>query len=560
MRHNLRDFLRNGGHGQYLVSQRNGSIRQAISIKSLFPGYAGLRSDFSDRLDQVIADNTRALQNALTPPDAAPWVTEADLRDVSDAKEAVLREWDTRLTAIFEAYQSHPQRLRPLRTAMEERLLRAFAGLINQLRQQDLGIERYIWRSRDDPQVRDSHAEYDDQVFRWDEPPAGGHPGQAHNCRCYAEPVASPLPSEVVLAQYAPAAEIPVEALFRGILGRAVALTPQGAVALLALWKALEVSNGLQEFTERATERRLNRAADILGVDLGSAEGLLAAIAHELVQETVITGFGSSLPKTVDAAQIAGQAAALFEMSNPGTIQQVAEGDRATQLALGVFVQRAYNAFSEGRLRLRDGKIADGWVEVFPELTDGERRLGELPGFTPERIEQWLETYPAEVLGLPNHTGSPAIEDPTGNIISTPIPDEVGPSIVEVRPGEPTPIGPNDDDATRRAIQRENESAQLLAARGLDVVQNPVVAGPKKPDYLINGEIYDHYAPSTDNVRNIWDSVKEKVEEGQASNIVIGLQDSDADEEALRRQFADWPIDGLGEVLIVRPDGTIGGL
>jgi hypothetical protein len=274
----------------------------------------------------------------------------------------------------------------------------------------------------------------------------------------------------------------------------------------------------------------------------------------------VITGFGSNLPKTVDAAQIAGQAAALFEMSNPGTIQQVAEGDRATQLALGVFVQRAYSAFSEGRLRLRDGKIADGWVEVFPELTDGERRLGELPGFTPERIEQWLETYPAEVVGLPNHTGSPATEDPTGNIISTPIPDEVGPSIVEVRPGEPTPIGPNDDDATRRAIQRENESAQLLAARGLDVVQNPVVAGPKKPDYLINGEIYDHYAPSTDNVRNIWDSVKEKVEEGQASNIVIGLQDSDADEEALRRQFADWPIDGLGEVLIVRPDGTIGGL
>ncbi len=233
-------------------------------------------------------------------------------------------------------------------------------------------------------------------------------------------------------------------------------------------------------------------------------------------------------------------------MSNPGTIQQVVEGDRAAQRALGAFVQRAYDAFSEGRLRLQDDTIADGWVEVFPELTEGERRLGELPGFTPERIEQWLETYPAEILGLPNHTGSPVPEDPTGNIISTPIPDEAGPNVVEARPGEPTPIGPNDDDATRRAIQRENESAQLLAGSGLDVVQNPVAAGPKKPDYLINGEIYDHYAPSTDNVRNIWDSVKEKVEEGQASNIVIGLQDSDADEEALRRQFADWPIDGLG--------------
>jgi len=50
------------------------------------------------------------------------------------------------------------------------------------------------------------------------------------------------------------------------------------------------------------------------------------------------------------------------------------------------------------------------------------------------------------------------------------------------------------------------------------------------------------------------------VKKGQALNIVIGLQDSGADEEALRRQFADWPIRGLGKVLIVRPDGTIGGL
>jgi hypothetical protein len=54
--------------------------------------------------------------------------------------------------------------------------------------------------------------------------------------------------------------------------------------------------------------------------------------------------------------------------------------------------------------------------------------------------------------------------------------------------------------------------------------------------------------------------VEEKVKKGQAPNIVIGLQDSGADEEALRRQFADWPIRGLGKVLIVRPDGTIGGL
>ncbi len=178
--------------------------RAGISIKSLFPGYADLQADFTDQLDRVIADNTRMLLNALTPPDTVPRVTEADMRDVSDAKEEALRQWDVRLAAIFAEYETHPQRLRPLRTAMEGRLLRAFAGLINQLRQQDLGIERYIWRSQDDAKVRESHAEYDDQVFRWDEPPAGGHPGQAHNCRCYAEPVSPNVPNDVTLVDYVP--------------------------------------------------------------------------------------------------------------------------------------------------------------------------------------------------------------------------------------------------------------------------------------------------------------------------------------------------------------------
>ena len=90
---------------------------------------------------------------------------------------------------------------------MQERLLRAFAGLINQLRQQDLGIEQYIWRSQDDAKVRDSHAEYDDQVFRWDEPPEAGHPGQAHNCRCYAEPIGVDTPSDVTYIDYVPTNE-----------------------------------------------------------------------------------------------------------------------------------------------------------------------------------------------------------------------------------------------------------------------------------------------------------------------------------------------------------------
>ena len=86
MHHNLREFLRHGGSGQYVFARQNGAVygyRAGISIKSVFPGYAELRADFADQLDRVIADNSRMLLNALTPPDSVPWVTEAECGDVS---------------------------------------------------------------------------------------------------------------------------------------------------------------------------------------------------------------------------------------------------------------------------------------------------------------------------------------------------------------------------------------------------------------------------------------------------------------------------------------------
>ena len=47
----------------------------------------------------------------------------------------------------------------------------------------------YIWRTQDDNKVRSRHAEFDDKIFSWDEPPAGGkHPGEDYGCRCWAEP------------------------------------------------------------------------------------------------------------------------------------------------------------------------------------------------------------------------------------------------------------------------------------------------------------------------------------------------------------------------------------
>lgn len=183
-------FLRSGGNGEFLIRRKEDALiggRTALSIKSEFPNYAALRDNFAARLDAVIQSNTAMLLQAIGVQYDPP-LTAAELPGVSAARADTLALWEERIEVIWTEWHSHLQRLRPIREAMEQHLLRGFAGLINELRQRGLGIRQYIWRSRDDGKVRSAHAHYDDQVFSWDDPPEGGHPGQAFNCRCHAEP------------------------------------------------------------------------------------------------------------------------------------------------------------------------------------------------------------------------------------------------------------------------------------------------------------------------------------------------------------------------------------
>lgn len=62
-------------------------------------------------------------------------------------------------------------------------------GQTNAIRQQELGVERFIWRTAGDERVREEHEELDGQEFDYDDPPDEGLPGEPIQCRCYAEPV-----------------------------------------------------------------------------------------------------------------------------------------------------------------------------------------------------------------------------------------------------------------------------------------------------------------------------------------------------------------------------------
>lgn len=62
-------------------------------------------------------------------------------------------------------------------------------GRLNQLRQENAGIESYIWRTSLDERVRPAHRAREGKKFSWDKPPVDGHPGEPIQCRCSAEPV-----------------------------------------------------------------------------------------------------------------------------------------------------------------------------------------------------------------------------------------------------------------------------------------------------------------------------------------------------------------------------------
>lgn len=73
---------------------------------------------------------------------------------------------------------------------------------ITQARNEEIGIEEYIWRTAGDSRVvgtpgglfpsgnkvHGNHYVRNGETFRWDSPPPDGHPGYAINCRCVAEP------------------------------------------------------------------------------------------------------------------------------------------------------------------------------------------------------------------------------------------------------------------------------------------------------------------------------------------------------------------------------------
>jgi len=137
---------------------------------------------------------------------------------------------------------------------------------------------------------------------------------------------------------------------------------------------------------------------------------------------------------------------------------------------------------------------------------------------------------------------------------------------ISIRLSKPQTVLLNDPFPT------QTRPSELLAGAGFRVEQQPtrthiltpemqsqLQLNPKKnPDYLIEGRVFDNYAPSEIKTsKGIHRVISEKVGEGQAHRIVVNL----ADATITRKQVVDSlkadPIENLKEVIVIEKDGII---
>lgn len=122
--------------------------------------------------------------------------------------------------------------------------------------------------------------------------------------------------------------------------------------------------------------------------------------------------------------------------------------------------------------------------------------------------------------------------------------------------GKRTAIPEKADRATARSLDAENKSADRLAEAGYKVEQNPQVLDSKNPDYLIEGRRFDCKAPETARPRNAASELEKAVRGGQADRIVLNLEESPIQLDAMKQQLSNYPIEGLKEVIVIK-DGQV---
>ena len=288
-------------------------------------------------------------------------------------------------------------------------------------------------------------------------------------------------------------------------------------------------------WTGTAADAYRGRAADtaaLIGAGAQAADGLgsaveLAGMVVGVVRETVRDLIADLVGRLVVWA-----AEALTIIGAPAAAAQAAAAAAKWAARIAQIIKQLVRTLQNLMPLLR--RLGDLFEQIRKRMDDlrGKGGGGDKPPDDPNK--------PPDSTGGGDHTQPSRDPDPNAQ------PD-----------GRPTRIRDNEVPENKRALQRENESATTLARQGYDIEQNPTVPGDKNPDYRIEGQIFDNYAPSSDNARNIADSIERKVVNGQTDRVVLNLADSSVDLDAMSAQLRDWPIEGLQEVMVIDRQGNV---
>lgn len=159
-----------------------------------------------DRALLLDSEGTR-IASELSSKAASELITKIPSSLFEDVQQAVLKNYNGIGFSHEGSLTDEIQRLLGVSRGRARLIARDQTSKINiaitQARNEEVGIEEYIWRTVKDERVvgtpggkypkgndmHNNHYKREGKRFKWNDPPPDGHPGFAINCRCVAEPV-----------------------------------------------------------------------------------------------------------------------------------------------------------------------------------------------------------------------------------------------------------------------------------------------------------------------------------------------------------------------------------
>ncbi|MGE7112723.1 phage minor head protein [Lysinibacillus sp. NPDC047702] len=165
-------------------------------------------NSFMKNLNQVNKTNMeqQAKVKGINPADSEPWLTpfmkenvEKNVGYITNIRDDYTKKIEKIALDGVNNGSSHKQIRQQLEDQIDMSRRRAefvavdqtgsLFGQMTAQRHQNMGVNRFRWRTSKDERVRKSHKELEDKIFSYDDPPAVGLPGEDFRCRCIALPI-----------------------------------------------------------------------------------------------------------------------------------------------------------------------------------------------------------------------------------------------------------------------------------------------------------------------------------------------------------------------------------